>query len=200
MKKNTLFLLITAISFSLFACNTVRSHDNDYLKDDASVKPLQLPPDMIKGHETGYNIPPLENYMKPSLVPPNSALVQAEPETPSQYNPINQINRFLPKPMVHASAQVLVLQYNLKRSWPKVGNALKTVGYRILDQDQSTHSYYILDKLGKGKALNQLETVYRVYLQKQGTSTLVSVLTDNNQPAPKTVATQILGNIKTKLH
>jgi len=187
------------ISFSACHYDTgLGNHDNDYLRDDQSNPPLVVPAGLHMDTQAmnKTTLPPFNQAeAQTSIYPPN---VLGEEQSPTA-----KINLQEPRAVTNGTPvkQALTVNYDLKHSWLKVGTALKKSGYRILDQDQASHSFYILDARGKGRALSgETSPLYCVQLAaKSAKQTEVLVMMQNGQAAPSQAAKEILNNIALKL-
>ena len=188
---------LLGLVISLSACHYdmgLGNHDNNYLKDDQSLALFNVPADThIDTRNMNKTLLPAfnQNSAEVSIYPPDALNLKATSLKPPA-----------PKASIAngISAQSIVVQSDLKHSWVKVGTALKKSGYRIIDQDQTTYCFYVLDVRGKGRALNEASPLYVVELHAQSAKlTRVTISTKNDQPVPPGVAKEILNNIAAKL-
>ncbi len=206
MKNYFSLMGLVLMSALLSACHQdigLGNHDNDYFRDDQSASALVVPANLHMDTQA-INSTPLPSFNQEaaqvSIYPPDILNVNA-PKAELQQP------KALPKPAASGArsaplvrpTQILIVHRDYKRSWVMVGTALKRSGYRILDQDPSSHCFYVLDVRGKGRALNQASPVYCVaVVTKASKMTQVSVKHDE-KPAPANIAEQILNNIAAKL-
>lgn len=193
--------IVLSLLISLAGCATVekvmpQSGKNNDEVAAQSVTPIKVPEGMSAGNmQSYYPVPPIAvtesggMATQPAalLVPPNSQVQQPAPvvshATPAPQNPT----------VLASSSSALVLAMNKNQAWGKVGKALSSSGYKIMQQDKGMGAYYILDQ---GK-LTKDTPIYRVNLKSSGDNTTVTVVDNNGQLAP--AAGRILGTLKGKL-
>ena len=83
--------------------------------------------------------------------------------------------------------------------WDKVGKALRSTPYQVLDQDVSMGSYYVLDAPSTGNKVTKATPIYRVYLKPIGDKTEILLFNQHNQPAIREVAKRIIAAIQQKI-
>lgn len=134
----------------------------------------------------------------------NSAFTPTSSAVAVQPNPVNSTKAFTPansaaKPAAGSKVDLLVkLPYN--QAWAQVGKSLPTTGYPVMEQDNFSGTYYILDKVGSGGSLKRDTAIYQIHLEKQGDkATAVTLLDQQNRPADSKTATRILGALKNKI-
>ncbi|MDF3054454.1 MAG: putative lipoprotein [Gammaproteobacteria bacterium] len=87
-----------------------------------------------------------------------------------------------------------------KDAWPKVRKALPAAGYAVMEKDETTGTYYVLDKIGSGGKIERDTPIYQVRLTKAGDAATKVILLDSaNKPAAASVSNRILGALKNKL-
>ena len=168
-----------------------------YVKEAKSVSPTQLPSGMsARNMQNYYPIPPvsLGPTATPPLTPPgsqaaqNQALLAANgPAAPAPSNVINQSA---------SSSSSLVLNLDYQKAWGKVGQALHSAKYQVLQQDRTIGAFYVLDTASSGGQLKTTTPIYQVHLSASGGSTSVTILNDKNQPADSAVAGRIIGAVR----
>jgi uncharacterized lipoprotein len=85
-------------------------------------------------------------------------------------------------------------------AWPKVRKALPAAGYSVMEKDDLTGTYYVLDKIGSGGKIERDTPIYQVRLTKAGdASTKIILLDSASQPASSSASNRILGALKNKL-
>ncbi len=199
MNRHVSLVLLGLLTLSLVGCS---NHNKDYLKQAQTVQPIVVPEGTaVKPSASYYPIVnvPANGAQSPSLVPPGSNLdrfknqSQAQP-TGSQKNAVASasISRT-------TSGEALTLNIQPTVAWDRVGRALHQTAYKILDQDQSMGSYYVLDVVSTGGKITKTTPVYRVYLKDAGNQTNVVVLNQENRPAEKDAADRILTAVQKKL-
>lgn len=106
-----------------------------------------------------------------------------------------------PRESVHIDARSgLVLPMGYQQAWNQTAKALSQVGYPVMEQDNASGTYYILDKIGTGGVIKRDTPIYQLHLQKTGSDKTVATLSNaQNQPADDGVAQRILGALKSKL-
>jgi uncharacterized lipoprotein len=151
----------------------------------------------------------------PTAVPPANGLSIATPVKPSlpataQQNTPNYVANNAapatasPKPVMApapTSGPVIVtVNYDYSQAWDKVGQALRSSGYRVLQQDSSLGRYYVLDLAGTNGQLKRSTPIYQVHLIEIGNGkTQLNLLDSNNKPADGNASRRILGAVQQKL-
>lgn len=86
------------------------------------------------------------------------------------------------------------------QAWSAVGKALPASGYQVMEQDNVSGIYYILDKVSSGGKIKRDTPIYQMKLQKDGESTtLVTLSNAQSQPVDPALAKRILGAVKGQL-
>jgi uncharacterized lipoprotein len=92
------------------------------------------------------------------------------------------------------------VKMNYDDAWSKTAAALPSAGYPVMEKDDLTGTYYVLDKVGSGGKIERDTPIYQVRLTRTGdSSTKVMLLNSDSQPATRAVSNRILGALKGKL-
>jgi uncharacterized lipoprotein len=109
------------------------------------------------------------------------------------------------KPAVSESAILteqasLILNMPYPQAWLKTKKALSQAGYPVMEQDNVSATYYILDKVGTGGVIKRDTPIYQLQLQKT-TPTQTTLILHNaqNQPAASAVAKRVMGALQRQL-
>ncbi|QLH43629.1 MAG: outer membrane protein assembly factor BamC [Coxiellaceae bacterium] len=178
------------LGLALIGCSTTGKQANSYESQAKSVPPTKVPAGMnTKSMQNYYPIPSTASQAtgtNPSIVPPGSQAVQQSPasQAPAQSKAATM------------SGNSLVINNSYDQAWGKVGSALQSSGYKILQQDKGLGAYYVLDTAGSGGTLKVNTPIYQVHLKSAGNVTEVNVYNDQNQAAPGAVSGRILSAIK----
>ena len=177
-------------------------HNKDYLYQSGSVDPVvSVPGAKVKKGQNYYPVPNVSSggvQSAPSLVPPGSDFQRfkkkAQRTPPKAHQKVATRLEKNPKGL-----PVLALSETQKQAWTDVGKALQKTAYKVLDQDPSMASYYILDSDTTGQRITKKTPIYRVYLKGDGAKTNVFLLDKENQPASALVAHRVLNALRTKI-
>ena len=196
------FVFLFAVAATLVGC---ANHKRDYLYQSNSVGPMVAAPGVqVKKGQNYYPVPNVSSgavQSPPSLVPPGSDLQRFKKKT-------KVTTTTTPKPKQKLAtnfkkdpkgAPVLALPEAEKSAWTDVGRALQATSYKVLDQDRSMASYYILDSDTTGQKITKKTPIYRVYLKANGAKTDVLLLDEENQPVPTSISQRILNALQKKL-
>ncbi len=217
-------LLTLLLAASLAACTTTPSPQVVQRQTQAppvpkyvsaeSVPPLNVP--VVTGDNTAqnnYTVAPAEtNAAAPSaasLAPPGSNLEQAsnpQPVVATAANPAtaqpaavgNAAQNPAPAASTSSSGRVaLAVNMNYGQTWSQLKKVLPTAGYPVMEEDNFSGTYYILDKVSSNGSIKRDTPIYQLHLEKRGDkTTVVTVLNNQNQPADSAVATRILTAVK----
>lgn len=106
----------------------------------------------------------------------------------------------VPTPANINSRQGLPINMGYQQAWGQTAKALSQAGYPVMEQDNSSGTYYILDKIGTGGVIKRDTPIYQLRLQKAGDNkTLITLSNAQNQPADDSVVQRILGALKNRL-
>ena len=197
----SLFLLVMS-SAMLVACT---SHQTDYINKSKTISAIMLPPGVsIKPEENYYPVPATTETTSPSIVPPGSDLQRFSPkkqvsQPQAQTQLQKQASTLTSWSQTKGGGESLVLSEQQALAWKQVGGALQKTPYKILDQDVSMGSYYILDEKSTNDKITATTPIYRLVLQASGSNTDIVLLNQNNEPATPEVSKRILGALKEQL-
>lgn len=196
-------ILLTMIAGSLTACSSWPNSERAASRSQMPPLSKQVPSESV-GYPRGVNVGQEGNaYAVPgdatssqssaNLAPPGSSLQQMTQQ--------NQTSMAEPQPQ-RMQAQVsntgsgISTNMSYSQAWSKVGKALPSSGYPIMEQDNSTGTYYVLDKSSTGGLIKRDTPIYQVRVQRSGEGTNINVLNAQNQPANGAVSSKILGALK----
>lgn len=188
----TIFTVLTGCTY----------HENDYLHEAKTMHPVLAEGMKIKKGEGYYPVPniPTKTVAKaPSLVPPGSNLQRFQHKVKQPKKAKSRKKRFAQFEKASNGAQALLLAAKRSIAWKRVGKALQSMSYQVLDQDSSMGSYYILDKKSTGNKITKTTPIYRIYLKASGSDTIVMLLNEKNKPASTEANQRILGALQQKL-
>ncbi len=210
-------ILLSALAASLAACTSTPSNTTiaraaqpprmSREVTTTSVKPVQVPNDLSSANiQNNFSVPeaPAQDAQQnATLAPPGSNISQAA--TP--VNTTNTAPAAAPLPPVPAAKPAgvtgnsLTLNVGYDQAWSKVGRALPSAGYPVMEEDNSAGTYYILDKVSSGGVIKRDTPIYQLRLEKQGTkaTTLTVINPQNQQAASPAVTTRILSALKGSL-
>ena len=206
MKKYTIALII-ASTLLLSACakktGVLRSHTNDYQEYASSVHTFKVP----NGNQLAYYpiAQPKPGNVATSTLPPGFYPDQVIKDHDMREVAMRQAKKGEKMATVQtdstmttaaANATELPLTMSMKTAWAKVSDSLQQAGYQILDQDESLHSYYVLDSSQTDHKITTSTPIERVLLTPKDQQVIVSVLDQNNKPASADISGRILGAIK----
>lgn len=198
MRQVIKVLAITVTSIGLFSCAAVHREaavgSNTYLKKSQTIPATQIPKSVASNvpMQTYYPIPPVSMAplaQAPSTVPPGLPMQPQPTPVASAAQPQNPV-------VAASSSTALVLNMSYNQAWSAVGKALRSSGYKVMQQDNSLGAYFVLDLAGTGGKLQTGTPIYQVHLKNLGDTTSVNVLDDKNQPADPAVSGRILGALK----
>src|SRR3990167_504017 len=194
------YFLIGATLLTLVGCTY---HDDQYLRQAQTVSPIASDQAAkIKQEQSYYPVPaiPKESVLTPPpLVPPGSDLQRFEKQKKNSSAAGTSSSSHAYWETSTTGAPVLVLSEPMETAWASVGHALQATPYRILDQDESMHSYFILDAQSTSDKITKTTPIYRVYLKRVADRTRIILLNQNNQPAAQNISQRILGTLQKKL-
>lgn len=187
MKK---ILSFTVLGLGLVGC---ADHDKDYIQQSNTIAPMTTTAGTgMKVGENYYPVPGKPNINQstpPSLIPPGSHLQETSTETKNTTRA--QLKT------TDSGVEALVISGNLTTAWNQVNKALPSTPYRLLDQDRSMSSFYILDLPSTNNQLTRGTPIYRLYLQSAGDNvTQVTVLDQKNKPLSPDLQHQILSALQ----
>lgn len=189
------YLFFIVMTLILTGC---AHHNKDYIKQSKTVNPIVVSNGVaVKSNQNYYPVPTPTSLtqtvvtMPPSLTPPGS--------NPQRFQPEPQQNKPLTRWTKTKNGQALEITENIKVAWVHVGKALRKTDYKILDQDPSMASYYVLDAKSTNNKITKITPIYRILLRADGENTQVELLNHNNQPAANAVSERILGALQQKL-
>ncbi len=200
-------------SLSLISCSTVSNYTSGN-SPDKQYKTAQASDTNLQGAKTAenkYEIPtvPQAQSQDVSAAPPGSQ-IQASTQQPAA-PATSTTNATAPTPNTTSSVasntnQVakmtsggLLIAQNYSQAWQSVGKALSSSGYQIMEKDASLGTYYVVDKASTGGKVKRDTPIYQVRVQNSGSSSVVTLLNSQNQPADSTTSNRILGSIRDKI-
>lgn len=182
------------------------SHKYDYLYHSKSINPMvSAPGATVKKSQNYYPVPnlPAGGSVRaiPSLVPPDSDLQRFKSKSKSQAQatlPVKKASLANLKQNKDGSS-VLVVSENINKAWADVKKALQSTPYKVLDQDSSMASYYILDSVTTGEKITKDTPIYRVTLKSEGAQTNIFLFNKTDQLVRSGVSTRILTALQKKI-
>lgn len=142
-----------------------------------------------------------------SLAPPGSNLQQAanpQPVAPANQTMGQAVTNQNPQTAAAPAASTssggrvaLAVNMNYSQTWSQLKKVLPTAGYPVMEEDNFSGTYYVLDKVSSNGVIKRDTPIYQLHLEKRGDkTTVVTVLNNQNQPADSAVATRILTAVK----
>lgn len=196
-----IYLFPAALALSIVGC---ASHDKDYIKQSKTVHPIVVPAGVaVKPQQNYYPVPasaPTNISAAPSLIPPGSNLGRFNPHLrPKKLKSPSKSNKRLATLSQTKNGEILELSENTKKAWVDVSEALRNTNYKILDQDPSMASFYVLDVTSTNNKITKDTPIYRLLLKAKGENTQVQLLNQKNQPAASNISNRILGALQKNL-
>jgi len=207
MMRPIKMILLTVLSFMLAACAMMTPK-----KDSQSVALSKTAPEQVTEDSQDDTLTK-KPEAAPNIVDTQSAEIAAsmgkqatEPLSATVNNPPVAV-----APIVapsHPSGAELVnvkgqqglsLSLPYQQVWAQAKKALPQAGYPIMEQDNTSGTYYILDKAGTGGVIKRDTPIYQLHIQKNGDKTIITLNNAQNQPAAANVSDRILGALKNKL-
>ncbi|WP_423062383.1 outer membrane protein assembly factor BamC [Candidiatus Paracoxiella cheracis] len=193
-----IYLFSGVMALLLVGC---ANHNKDYIKQSKTVHTIVVPRGVaLKPAQNYYPVPastPQNISTSPSLVPPGSDLQRFNPKSQAKSQP--QKTQTLATLTQTKNGQVLEVSEQSSVAWARVGKALRKTSYKVLDEDPSMASYYVLDATSTNNKITKSTPIYRVLLKTNGDNTQVELLNQQNQPAPVDVSKRILGALQKNL-
>jgi uncharacterized lipoprotein len=146
----------------------------------------------------------------PSQLPPNSLAAQIASGKVSKA----VLKEDPTKPtatLIQTTGELPYLVYNqtTDRAWNALANALPAAGYRILEQDRSINTYYILDTSASNGVIQKDSPIYQLRLKAIDDDTSRIDVVDNSgnnlpattlTPVLQQVAAGLMGKAKSPIH
>jgi uncharacterized lipoprotein len=178
----------------LTGCAAFQSSSQDNWTQAQSISETKLPHDGNSNIETYYPIPPVSMapMVQPNVLPPGSEIARTQAQSQARVMPQRSS-------VVASSASAIILNSNYDQAWQQVGRALRASGYKIMQQDSSLGSYYVLDLASSGGKLKDTTPIYQVHLANKANNVAVNVLNEKSQVANTAVSSRILGAIRSRL-
>lgn len=207
--------LMALIVVNLAACatlfgknNFIAKNETQYLRSNTT-PPLQLPPGASAANiGNDYPIPPAMGPTQTvSLLPPGSlaekiatgqvpASVLKEkpaPAAPTAVTETAQNNSALP------AAMVLVPGQSTAQIWNNIGSALKRAGYMVVNQNQKTSIYYLLDTPSTGGKVKMSTPIYQLHLHDVDGSAQATVTDNDGKLLAPVISQRILLDLQNAL-
>ncbi|HVV69285.1 MAG TPA: hypothetical protein VHE99_09700 [Gammaproteobacteria bacterium] len=220
-------IIVSALAASLAACTTTTPSNTKIVNETqpprlskevsvSSVNPVRVPSNLSSSNiQNSYQVPETPTpgstgeQQNTTLAPPGSNLAQATSATtqPQSTQPA-AAPAPAPAPAVSVPAKPagvtgnsLTLNVGYDQAWSKVGKGLPSAGYPVMEQDNSSGTYYVLDKVSSGGVIKRDTPIYQVHLEKQGAkaTTVTVVNPQNQQAAPSGVTSRILSALKNSM-
>ncbi len=197
--KHVRMTLVLIAAVGLSAC---ASEHEAATKDNQTIAKTTIPVNLSNSRIVNeFPVPPAataaaSGKQKVSLIPPGSDLQRF---TKNAKKKIALTAQAGPTKTIVQANESFFLAVPSTQAWSKVGDALKSSGYQVLDQDSALGAYYILDKSATGGAVQRNTPIYQVQLTKQANGTIVSLLNSNSQPATDATGKKVLAVLKKKL-
>lgn len=204
-------LSILLLALGLAGCAAMEQESNEqnnaYLRAKSVPPPTKMPQGLkTTNAQNYYPVPPAQQgtaTQRPSTMPPgNGSTAAPQQQSPAvaqaQQSAAQKVASAAPA-VAASSTSSLVLNMNSSAAWGKVGNALQASGYKVMQQDRSMGSYYVLDLAGTGGVLKTNTPIYQVHIKPSGNNSTVTLLNDKNQSASPVVSSRILGAVKKRL-
>lgn len=200
--------LLPILFCAITACTTNPSPQQVNQRSQPPVMSRQVETETVNrvpsiGQESYYAIPESSSTTTDSpvsLAPPGSSLQQMSQSQPAPVE--SQTNEMAAKPMtkVVRSETGITTSLSYAKTWEKVGKALPSIGYPIMEQDSASGTYAVLDKSSTGGLIKRDTPLYQVRVQHDGQGSRITVLNAQNQPVASSVSSKILDGLKQQLH
>jgi uncharacterized lipoprotein len=183
--KLTLAAVTIATAFFLSGCAGTFSGSKDaYLKDSGST-PKTHNTDSVQLKEEKQYLPSEDELINPNYAPPS---MEPPPEEVTSVNPHARLTG--------PQDTVLLLQSDTQVAWRRVAEALKKTPYLIMDEDETLHSYFIIDKVKTGGSIQKQSPIYQLTLSSVGNDTELHLLDAKNSELDPQVANRIMKAIQ----
>ena len=194
---------IACVAATMAGCSwskqQLHRHDNDYVRGSGQVARMDAPGARAKSMGEYYPVPPNGNVdtPPPSMVPPGSNFksAQTSADLKSAAKPAESAQLVNLK----SGGEALVLASKQAAAWKKVGGALKTSGYQVLDQDSEMGAYFILDASETGNKITNETPILRVNLKPNQNTTQVTLASHDNGRVDTKISDRILHQLQKNL-
>lgn len=175
--------VLACVGFLLAGCaGTFSGSKTAYLHDGGSVPAPRSTGTAVLKHEKQY-------------FPADTKGIGQHYQAPSKLPPVSHMSKI---ELTGPGASVLAVRSKLPEVWHELAAVLPKTPYRIMDKDETMHSYFVADKQKTGGKLTKVTPIYRLALSGKGPVTELHLVDQNNAELDATIAHRIMSAIEKK--